>query len=124
MSTPREMQAEVPQGSALSPTLYNIYVNDPPQTQGVHLALFADDTFLYATDRKDNFIVRKLQRGPSSVEAWYERWNIKINEEKTQGINFSHSRRPPVSRQNLFQFTESILLFLLSEIPKTCQCRY
>jgi hypothetical protein len=79
MSTPREMQAGVPQGSVLSPTLYNIYVNDPPQNQGVHLALFADDTRLYATDRKEGFIVRKLQRGLRSMEAWCERWNIKIN---------------------------------------------
>jgi hypothetical protein len=31
MSTPRKMQAGVPQGSVLSPTLYNIYVNVPPQ---------------------------------------------------------------------------------------------
>jgi hypothetical protein len=31
MSTPREMQAGVLQGSLLSPTLYNIYVNDPPK---------------------------------------------------------------------------------------------
>jgi retron-type reverse transcriptase len=98
MSTPRYMQAGVPQGSVLSPTLYNIYVNDPPQSQGVHLALFADDTCLYATDRKEGFIIRKLQRGLSSNEAWCERWNIKINEDKTWGIYFSHSRRPPVSR--------------------------
>jgi hypothetical protein len=35
----------------------------PPQTHGVHLALFADDTCLYATDRKEGFVVRKLQRG-------------------------------------------------------------
>jgi hypothetical protein len=98
MSTPREMQAGVPQGSILSPTLYVIYVNDPPQTQGVHLALFADNTCLYATDRKEGFIVRKFHRGLSSMEAWCERWNIKINEDKTQWIYFSHSRRPPVSR--------------------------
>jgi hypothetical protein len=52
MSTPREMQAGVPQGSVLSPTLYNIYVNDHPQTPGIYLTLFADDTCLYATDRK------------------------------------------------------------------------
>jgi retron-type reverse transcriptase len=97
ISTPTEMQAGVPQGSVLSPILYNIYVNDPPQTQGVHLALFADDTCLYATDRKEGFIVRKLQRGLTSIEAW----NIKINEDKTQGIYFSHSHPPPVSRLTL-----------------------
>jgi hypothetical protein len=34
-------------------------------------------------------------------EAWCERWNIKINEDKTQGTYFSHSRRLPVSRLTL-----------------------
>jgi hypothetical protein len=75
-----------------------VRLHDPPQTQGVHLALFADDSCLYATDRKEGFILRKLQRGLSSIEAWCERWNFKINEDKTRGIYFSHSRRPPVSR--------------------------
>jgi hypothetical protein len=59
MSTPREMQAGVPKCSVLSPTLFNMYINDAAQTR-VHLALFADDTCLYATDRKEGFIVRKL----------------------------------------------------------------
>jgi hypothetical protein len=31
MSTPRIMQARVPQGSFLSLTLFNMYVNDTPQ---------------------------------------------------------------------------------------------
>jgi hypothetical protein len=43
-----EMGARVPQGSVLSPTLYNMYINDAPPTHGVYLALFADDTSLYA----------------------------------------------------------------------------
>jgi hypothetical protein len=100
MSTPRKMQTGVPQGSVLSPTLFNLYINDAPQTRGVYLALFADDTSLYATDRKEGFIVRKLQRGLSSMEDWCERWNIKINEDNAQGIYFSRSRRPPESRLN------------------------
>jgi hypothetical protein len=64
MSTPR-MQVGVPQGSVLSPPLLNMYilVNDTPQTIGVHPALFADDTCLYATERKEDYVLRKLQHG-------------------------------------------------------------
>jgi hypothetical protein len=56
----------------------------PPSTHGVHLALLADDTCLYATDRKECFVLRKLQRGLGSMETWCERWNIKIKEEGTR----------------------------------------
>jgi hypothetical protein len=80
MSTPRVMKVGVPQGSVLSPTLLNMYINDAPQTRGVHLAFFVDDICLYATDRKERFVFRKLQRGLNSMETWCERWNIKIND--------------------------------------------
>jgi hypothetical protein len=72
MSTAREMQAGVPQGSVLSPTLYNIYINDTPQTPGIHLALFADDTCLYATERKEGYVLRKSQRGLDAIKKWCE----------------------------------------------------
>jgi hypothetical protein len=35
------------------------------------------------------------------MKTWCERWNIKINEDKTQGIYFSRSRRLPVSHLTL-----------------------
>jgi hypothetical protein len=85
------------QSSVLSPTLYNMYINDASQTSGVYVALFIDDTCLYTTDRKEDFVVRNLERGLSSMETCCEPWNIKINEDRTQGIYFSLSRRPPVS---------------------------
>jgi hypothetical protein len=53
MSMPRDIQAGVPQYFVLSPTLYSIYVNDTPQTPGVCLGFFADDTCIYATDGKE-----------------------------------------------------------------------
>jgi hypothetical protein len=59
ISTPREMRAGVPQGFVLSPILYNMYINDVPQTPGVCLVLFADDTCLYATDWEEGSVVRK-----------------------------------------------------------------
>jgi retron-type reverse transcriptase len=84
MSTPRYMQAGVPQGSVLSPILYNLFINDTPQTPGVNLALFADDTYLYAINRKEGYVLRKIQRGLDSMVSWCKHWNIKINEDKTR----------------------------------------
>jgi hypothetical protein len=90
------MQAGVPENTVLS-ILYNLYINDTPQTIGVNLALFADDICLYATERKEGYVLRKVQHGLHSMLAWCERWNIKINEDKTRAIYFSHQRRPPDS---------------------------
>jgi hypothetical protein len=66
-----------------------------PPTPGVYLALFADDTYLYATERREGYVLRKLQRGLDAIETWCERWNIKINEDKSQAIYSSHRRRQP-----------------------------
>jgi hypothetical protein len=90
--------SRVPQGSVLSPTLYNLYINDTPQTYGINLALFADDTCLYA---QGDFVLRKLQRGLNSMAAWCELWNIKINEDKTRTIYFSHQQRSRPSAYSL-----------------------
>jgi hypothetical protein len=63
------MQAGVPHASVLSPTLYNMCINDAPKTHGAYLVLFPDETCLYATDRKGVFIARKLHRGLSSKQT-------------------------------------------------------
>jgi hypothetical protein len=66
-------------------------INDIPQTPGVYLALFSHGTCIYATDRKVGYVLRKLQRGLSSIETWYEHSNIKFNEERKRGIESSTS---------------------------------
>jgi hypothetical protein len=77
MSTPRDIKAWVPKGSVLSSTLYSIYINDTPQTPVVCVGLFAGD------DRKEGYVLRKLQRGLGVTEMLCELWNIKINEDST-----------------------------------------
>jgi hypothetical protein len=81
------------QCSVLAPTLYSLYINDTPQTPGVHLTLFADDTCIYGTDRKESYVLRKMQRGLIAMEAWCERWKLKINEDKTRTVYFSRRLR-------------------------------
>jgi hypothetical protein len=80
ISTPKDVRARMPQSSVVSPTLCSICIR--------HL-------YIYATDRKEGYVLRKLQRGLSAIETWYERWNIKIKEGKTLAIYFSHRVRPP-----------------------------
>jgi hypothetical protein len=55
MSTPRDIEAKVPQKSVLSLKLYNLYLNNTPQSPAVCLGLFADDTCINATDRKNGY---------------------------------------------------------------------
>jgi hypothetical protein len=101
LSSPRDIQVGVPQGSVLSPTLSNLFINDMPQTPGVSLGLFADDTCIYATDRKEGYVSESCSEVSSAIELWCERWNIKINEDKTQAIYFSHRLRPPETHLTL-----------------------
>jgi hypothetical protein len=70
MLMPREIQAAESQVSVLSATFYSMYIDDnPPQTPGVYLALFPDDTCAYTTYHKPGYVVRKLQRGINSIKT-------------------------------------------------------
>jgi hypothetical protein len=47
--------------------LCNLYVNGTPQTHGVHLALFLNNTSLYVTERMEGYVLRKIQCGLNSM---------------------------------------------------------
>jgi hypothetical protein len=66
MRISRYIQAGMPQSSVMYPRLYSLYINDTNQTTVVYLGFFVDDTCIYETDRKEGYILRKLQRGLSA----------------------------------------------------------
>jgi hypothetical protein len=82
MSTPREMQAAVPQALVLSPSIFHIYINDDPQTHGVHLAHFADYTCIVTSAEENTRNLCKALSGKTLFSALYGTYPVALHELK------------------------------------------
>lgn len=83
-SATHRMTYGLPQGAVLSPTLFNVYTYDIPNIENCHLALFADDTALYASHRRATKITKDLESGVKKIYKYYRKWKMKLNERKTK----------------------------------------
>lgn len=85
--------AGVPQGSLLSPHLFNIFINGIPKPKNSELAIYADDTALFTNfDSQDiDQLITNLENGLKKIKKYFTDWKIKINESKTEAIIFTHS---------------------------------
>lgn len=92
-STVRDILAGTPQGSLLGPTLFNLYMNDIPQTPHTFLSLFADDTAILSQGYNVSFILQALKIHLHELENWFSKWKIKINVTKSNAIIFSNSTK-------------------------------
>ena len=97
LSTPRALRAGVPQGSLLSPLLYNLYTADLPKGDGVSIYSYADDVALLATGRCEKMANRRLQITLNSINSYYQKWKLnRLEIPKTKivkylGINIDQS---------------------------------
>lgn len=93
------IKSGVPQGSVLGPHLYLLYTHDLPQLREGFSGTFADDTTFLCADSDPARATNTLQIHLNSVEAWANRWNIKINTSKCQHITFTLNKAdcPPIS---------------------------
>lgn len=95
-STVRKINAGVPQGSVLGPTLYLLYTADIPTDKNTMLATFADDTAILAHGINTRYATMKLQAAVNRTNAWMHQWKIKLNQAKSQHINFTKKRGPHI----------------------------
>ena len=96
------VNAGVPQGSILGPTLSLLYINDLPDDVICNIAIYADDTTLYSKCDQASYLWQQLELA-SELESdlrdtvdWGRKWLVDFNAGKTQLVLFDLSKNTDV----------------------------
>ena len=82
----------VPQGSVLSPLLFNVYIADLPETNSKKYG-YVDDLALLKVHQDGNTIEETLTQDMSILSPWLEQWRLKLSEAKTVSSTFHLNNR-------------------------------
>ena len=85
----------IPQGSVLSPTLFNVAINGLLEQVpvGVHGLAFADDYAIVCSKSTAVEACQKIQEAVNAATAWASARGFKFSSEKTKAIRFCRLRR-------------------------------
>ena len=85
------VSAGVPQGSVLGPLMFLIYINDIGEKLISLSRLFADDTSLGYSSQSVDQIKTVLNHDLLELNAWFSKWVMSFNPEKTEILFFSNT---------------------------------
>jgi len=98
------INAGVPQGSVLGPTLFLIFINDLPDDKLSEIAIYADDTTLYSCLGKSGDLFEavelagQLQRDLGDITEWGDKWLVSFNSSKTKLLSINRYHHPSLCK--------------------------
>ena len=87
----------LPQGSVLSPTLFNIYTNDQPILDGTRSFIYADDLCVIAQYPTFQEVEQQIEEALGELTHYYRSNSLRANPDKTQVTAF-HLRNREAKR--------------------------
>jgi hypothetical protein len=88
ISTFKNINMGIPQGSILGPLLFIIFVNSLPESVNCKCIMYADDTLLLCTAKNASVLQSKLQSNLLKVANWFNSNHLTLNIEKTKFMIF------------------------------------
>ena len=109
----------VPQGTALGPNLFILYVNDIIKyVNKCNIQMFADDTMIYIVGDNVNDIISILNEELNIIDIWLTYNNLKLNINKTKYMIIK-------SKHNLVDVNNNDILSInKSDIEKVSEIKY
>ncbi len=95
MSASYDILNGTPQGSVISPILFNLMINDIFERvkPSIGKALYADDGAVWKRGRNLGNVVKGIQESINEVERWSVEWGLKFSVPKTQYMVFTKKKK-------------------------------
>ena len=92
----RTINSGAPQGSALGPLLFLIYINDITDDLAALPLIYADDTTLLETVDDTAVSAGRLNSDWNKIAVWADKWLVTMNPVKSRNVVFSLKRNKQV----------------------------
>ena len=89
----------LPQGSVISPTLFNLFTADllkDIQFLDFDYSKYADDIAVWVSDKDTTSCITKIQKVLSFIESWSNLWGLYFSGEKSKAMFFTKRRIPKI----------------------------
>ena len=83
----------VPQGSALGPLFFLIYINDLIYTSDLKVTLYADDSVFSLAHKNIDFLQKSLDQNLQKEDRWLKNNQLSVNVDKTKFLLFATSNK-------------------------------